>query len=118
MSKMGHYVEVLTYGIEEDKSDYLIDGNILYKKYYYQNVPVISVKYLNAPNDIDVNIFDERIGSVLEKFIAKDKFDIVHVAHPMRMGYAVKIAHSLDLPIVLTLTDFWLICPRGIFVTE
>ena len=117
MQRMGHYVEVITYGIEETNTDFLIEDGVMYAKYIFQNVPVISIKYLNVYEDINVNIFDAKLADILNKFIYEGNFDIMHVAHPMRLGYAIKVAHSLNLPIVLTLTDFWLLCPRGIFVT-
>jgi glycosyltransferase involved in cell wall biosynthesis len=116
MRKMGHYVEVLTFGIEEENTGFITDGNLLYKTYDFQNIPVDSVKYLKNPDDVNVKILDDRIAAGLKRYILKEKFDLVHVAHPMRIGYSIKIAHELNLPVIMTLTDFWLICPRGILV--
>lgn len=117
MQRMGHYVEVLTYGIEDDNTGFLNQDGIMYKRYIFQNIPVISIKYLNIDDNINFTIFEDRLRNILNEFITKGKFDIMHVAHSMRIGYAAKIARSLNVPYVLTLTDFWLICPRGIFVT-
>lgn len=116
MQRIGHCVEVLTYGIEENSTGFSFQDGIMYKRYIFQNVPVISIKHLKESEDMNINIYDDRLEKILKKFINRENFDIMHVAHPMRMGYAIKVAHSLNIPIILTLTDFWLLCPRGIFV--
>ena len=117
MRRMGHYVEVLTYGFE-DNTGFSIHDGIMCKRYKFQYIPVTSVRHLNVPEDLSFNIFDKKLGNILDKIITKENFDIVHVAHPMRVGYAIKVANSADLPVILTLTDFWLMCPRGIAVTQ
>ena len=117
MRRMGHYVEVLTYGFE-DNTGFSIHDGIMCKRYKFQNIPVTSVRHLNVPKDTNFNIFDKKLGNILDKIITKENFDIVHVAHPMRVGYAIKVANSEGLPVVLTLTDFWIMCPRVILVTS
>ena len=119
MQRMGHYVEVLTYGFKDD-ADFSVHGGGMYKRYTFQNIPVTSVRHLKVPEDISFvfNIFDEGLKGILDRIITKENFDIVHIAHPVRLGYTIKVANSADLPVILTLTDFWLMCPRGIAVTQ
>jgi len=116
MQRMGHKVEVLTYCHEDDAM--LLKNGIFYKNYEYQGISVISIRHKKIPPDVSFDIFDNELLNFLKNIITKEKYDIVHVAHPMRLGSAVKIAVNAGLPIVLTLTDFWLICPRGIAVTS
>src|SRR6185369_9215839 len=42
----------------------------------------------------------------------RERFDVAHVLHTMRMGSAVLAAQRCGLPYVLTLTDFFLPCAR------
>jgi glycosyltransferase involved in cell wall biosynthesis len=69
------------------------------------------VRHVNVPEDLSFNIFDNKFESILNTIITKENFNLVHVVHPMRLGYATKVAHSAGLPTILTLTDFWVICP-------
>lgn len=115
MQRMGHHVEVLAYSHEDDFIS--IRNGIMFKRYEFQSVPVISVKHQKMPPDLMIDIFDDELHNFLKDIILKEKYEIVHVAHPMCIGSAIKIAVCAGLPVVLTLTDFWLICPRGIAVT-
>ncbi len=117
LQKMGHYVEVLTYGYN-DETDYTIFDGVMYKQYTYQHIPVISIKNLSLTEDLNFSISNEELTQFLQYFLHKESFDIIHIAHPMRLGSIVKVGKSLGIPIVLTLTDFWLRCPRAIAVTQ
>lgn len=117
VQRMGHYVEVLTYGFQDDEG-FSNHDNMMCKRYTFQGVSVISIRHSNVPEALSFDIFDDSIRAILNKTITKEKFDIVHVAHPTRLGYAIKVAHSTGLPVVLTLTDFWLMCPKTILVTS
>ena len=110
MRKMGHYVEVLTYGFDDNTGFSVRDG-IMHKRYEFQNIPVTSVRHVTVPEDLSFNIWDNKLENILNTIITKENFDVVHVLHPMRLGYAIKVAHSAGLPTILTLTDFWVICP-------
>ena len=49
---------------------------------------------------------------VLEEF-DKGKPDLVHAMHTMKLsGAALEAAYELGIPVVLTLCDFWFLCPR------
>ncbi len=119
MQRVGHYVEVLTYGFKEDEGFSLKNGAMV-KRYKYQGIPVISIRHQNVPQDIRFvfEIFDAEIEPLIKTIITIKNYDIIHVAHPVRLGTAIKISILSGLPIVLTLTDFWLACPRGIAVTS
>jgi len=119
MQRVGHYVEVLTYGFKEDEGFSLKNGAMV-KRYKYQGIPVISIRHQNVPQDIRFvfEIFDAEIEPLIKTIITIKSYDIIHVAHPVRLGTAIKISILSGLPIVLTLTDFWLACPRGIAVTS
>lgn len=44
--------------------------------------------------------------------------DVVHVTHAMKFGIgAIDAAKALGLPVVVTLTDFWFLCPRHTLLT-
>lgn len=118
MQKMGHYVEVVTYGLGDDNG-FSTDEGIAIKKSNFENVPVTYLKYTVSEENLNFNIFNKsnNLEIFFKNYLEKGRFNLVHVGHPMRLGFGIKAASSLNLPIVLTLTDFWPMCPKGIAVT-
>ncbi len=116
MQRMGHSVSVLTYGMKEPAENFKsLRGGILYNAYHYEGIPVICIRHQKIPEDIGLLIDDHGVEAAVETIIREKGFDIVHIAHPLRMGSCYKAARRLGIPVVLTLTDFWLLCPRGRF---
>jgi glycosyltransferase involved in cell wall biosynthesis len=116
IQRMGHFVKVLTYDFAEIESFKDEIDDFLIEEYTYQGIPVTSIRHKMIPKDIGFKIFDKKTEKILKK-IFNEEFDIIHIAHPMRLGSILKIAKQRNIPTVLTLTDFWLMCPRGIAVT-
>lgn len=113
MQKMGHEVKMLTYGINET-GNLTASGSVLYKKYEYDSIQVISFRdrYINPK--IHINIFNSDIEKDMKQIIEYEKLDdvdIAHIVHPLRTGVVVKILEEKGIPILLTLTDYWTICP-------
>jgi glycosyltransferase involved in cell wall biosynthesis len=118
MQKMGHRVKVVTYAITETEG-FTEKHGALFRKYSYQGVPVIAVRHKIAnPSLVSFSIFDTSLSGIMDEILSEEQFDILHVCHPMRIGEIIKSAHTKGIPIILTLTDFWLICPRGIAITQ
>lgn len=56
---------------------------------------------------------DARFAEVLDDF----QPDVVHVGHLNHLSTSVvDVAHQRGVPVVFTLHDFWLMCPRGQFL--
>jgi len=117
MQRMGHSVKVLTYGITESNG-IKKTGDFLIKEYEFQGIPVTSIRHEIIPDDLSFTVFDYTVAEVLENIFSSEVFDIIHICHPMRAGSIIKVANKRCIPTVLTLTDFWLMCPMGIAVTQ
>ena len=117
MQRLGHTVKVLTYGIT-DNDGFKQNGDFLIKEYEFQGVPVISIKHRIIPQDVGFTIFNSEMEKVLENIFSKEELNILHICHPMRIGSILRVAEKRQIPTVLTLTDFWLMCPKGIAVTQ
>jgi len=113
MQKLGHGVKVLTYGLEDLPESFQPRGDILQRRYVHEGVPVLSIRHRTIPADVGYRIRDPEIENGLRAILEEESFDVMHIAHPMRMASAAGIAQSLGKPVILTLTDFWLLCPRG-----
>jgi len=109
MQKMGHSPTVLTYdpdpGCEGFES---LSENVLVKKYSYQGVPVVMLKQI--PSSRTYEIFQPAIDRAFKKL--RLDCDIVHVCHPKWVSAAARACEGNGCPVVLTLTDPWLLCPR------
>ncbi len=120
LQRMGHSVEVLTYGWKDD-SNFIQYKGILVKHYFFEGIPVIAIKHQEnqSGEPFAFRIFDDCLEPALESIIVKEKYDIVHVAHPFRCGSScIHVAFNNRIPVLLTLTDFWTICPNIIAVTK
>jgi glycosyltransferase involved in cell wall biosynthesis len=53
------------------------------------------------------------VAGYLEDFLRADKFDLVHVTSCETLSASViQVVKRMGLPLVLSLTDFWFLCPR------
>jgi glycosyltransferase involved in cell wall biosynthesis/SAM-dependent methyltransferase len=99
-----------------EKDGFKKEGNCYIKEYFYETIKVISVRHIKIKNEVSFSVFDKDIEQFCDRFLARQHFDLIHVCHPMRLGSVIRSAKKKKIPVVLTLTDFWLMCPRGIGV--
>ena len=114
MQRMGHSVQVLTYGVADPTEEYSVFNGILLKKYNFEGIKVTSVRHKNIPADHGYRISDDILDDMVA-ILKNERLDLIHVAHPMRMTSVIGAAKQIDIPVVLTITDFWLLCARGRF---
>ena len=111
MQRMGHYPTVVTYepNADADQFEKLTD-DILIKRYSYRTIPVVALKHAGAVHVS--NVFDRAVENAAGKLGLK--CDLVHISHPMWLSSIARVCKSEGSPIVLTLTDAWLLCPRAL----
>ena len=106
-------LEVAVFSREEDpfKVDYALQV-----KTELVNNKVIKLYLVNAARQKDRFVsegIDEQFRKVLKEFNP----DIAHIQHLNHLSLTiVEILFQLSIPIVFTLHDFWLACPRGQFI--
>ena len=115
--RSGHHAEVVTYSLGP-KAEFRNGGDLLVKKYVYKRIAVTAVRHSKIPADINTLVGDEATLSFAGDFLRTGGYDLVHVAHPMRLGSFLAAAAQLGIPRVLTLTDFWILCPKIILRTS
>ena len=111
VQRSGHRADVVTYSLE-NRSLFQRQGELLTREYSHGTLFVRAVRHVRAPFDLNASASDPEILEYAKQVLASGRYDLVHLAHPMRMaGFAVAAA-QLGIPYVVTLTDFWSICPK------
>jgi glycosyltransferase involved in cell wall biosynthesis len=117
MQKWGNTVKVVTYSFYPDSFYDRVVGNVMLKDFSYKGIPITAIKYKRAGWDLGYALESAELTSIADEIFRKEKPDLVHVAHPMRMGEFIKTAIKQNIPYMVTLTDFWLMCPKAILLT-
>ena len=119
VQRYGHSVQIATYTYTEPREEDLHDDNLFVRNYAYESLPVVSVRHRNFPTDLHTSCSNPDIYRFAIDFLQREApFDLVHIAHPMRLTAFAKAAMDLKIPYVLTLTDFWMLCPNIILQTN
>lgn len=130
MSRNGHEPTVMTYesAPDEEKGFTPFHRQILIKRYTYEAVPVISLARSHTvfrrslaiasrllSDTTKTRFYDLFDPSIEEAFNKLDlKVDLVHVCQPLRLSSVAQACKKLSIPIVLTVTDPSLLCPRSL----
>lgn len=108
--KKGHEVRVFTR--EEDA--FRPDGDIRIS--HDSDVPEIALHLVNNPRHRDryrLAIIDQKFAELLDEYCP----DIVHIGHLNHLSTSLVFeAKKRNIPVVYTLHDYWLMCPRGQFM--
>lgn len=110
LAERGHEVHVFTR--EEDA--FRPDGSL--RQDVDHDQPSIRVHLVNNPRHRDryrLSVIDQRFAELLDQI----KPDLVHIGHLNHLSTSlVYEAKRRNLPVVYTLHDYWLMCPRGQFM--
>lgn len=105
-----HKVSVFT----REENPYTPDFDIRYQKASDN----LNFYFVNNPQGKDGYLHKE-IDNAFEDLVNKIKPDVAHIGHLNHLSTGiVDVLNKLKIPIVFTLHDFWLMCPRGQFLTR
>ena len=113
LQRLGHQVSVFT-GFQartplkdSDRFDRYIYNDILVERFHYDAVPMG-----DQTNVYELKFNNHLFGAYFKEYLKREKPDIVHFFHLLGLSAsAVDACYELDIPTVLTPTDFWFICP-------
>ena len=116
MQSRGHQVQVVAYRVgglrRWQRWRRWLGVDFWQQQYTYTGVPVLALRHLRRPPAYHQQVADEAERAFARRFLQRWRPDLVHVGHAMRVSGFVWAAHDLGIPTVLTLTDYWLICPK------
>jgi len=107
----GHKVTVITY--HETESANTADYGPHYTS--YNEIPIIEIHYniSIAVRPMQYEYNNPFTATTLANILKELKPDIVHVMHAMKLSAsALQVCDKLQIPFVVSLGDFWFICPR------
>ena len=87
-------------------------GKYYAKNFFITGIPVLAIKHKQLPDDIHHAIGNTAITEIADDLIRMEQADIVHIGHTMRVGALAQALKPLGIPYILTLTDFFLACPK------
>src|ERR1051326_693707 len=118
MQKWGHKVKVVTYSFYDDSMYESSEDGFLSRELVYKGIHVVAIKQQRPPNYSEYGIQNPDLNAYAGKPLSRQRPDILHVAHPMRVSEFARTAHRLAIPYLVTMTDFFLMCPKCILVTS
>ncbi|MBZ4645372.1 MAG: hypothetical protein JG777_861 [Clostridia bacterium] len=117
IKKMGNEVKVLTYSFYEDSFYDKSIGDVLIREFEYNGISIIALKNKNESKVLHYTLEDNSLESVAHYFLKGEKPDVIHIAHPRRVSSFINVCNRLNIPYVVTLTDFFFICQKIILMT-
>lgn len=110
---LGANTQVWTYNLEE-KDVKKVENT------YYKGVPVSFFSHRNDDKDRDWKFFkvDRPKREFFKKLLDKAKPDVIHITQAARMGDIVQVAQEMGIPYIVTITDYWLLCPTATLIRE
>ena len=113
----GAAVEVLTY--DESPSGNPSDYGVVATE--HEGIPVREVHWnlSVARHPARAEYDNPETGRLVRDELARFQPDVVHVMHAMKLsGSALEACRELGIPYVVTLCDYWFICPRHTLLTS
>lgn len=107
----GHQVQVITWRIKGRVRRWQRFQPVVAHSYRHEDVPVTAVRLARGRPD-RWTLQRGPLGPFARRFLARLRPHLVHVGHAMRMADFVLAAQDMRIPIVITLTDYWLLCPK------
>lgn len=108
LQRLGHQVHLFYSEIDHDQSSYTLrTGN-------YDGLP-----FWEIINNHDYKTFEETyrnpaVEKLFQSLLDEFKPDAVHFHHLLSLSYGcVRLCKERHIPVIFTLHDYWLTCPRG-----
>jgi glycosyltransferase involved in cell wall biosynthesis len=109
--QMGHEVQVICAGAWDQGQSYW-NG---YTDEIYDGIPVrrIHVNWALASDPNQFLYYNPFLADHLQKWLVEWKPDVAHIISCYTLSASVfKVVKAHNIPIVLTLTDYWFLCPK------
>lgn len=83
----------------------------------YEGVPVLGFRAAQF-DQAQFHLADAHLTAFAEALLQREAPDLIHAGYLLRNGEFIYAAQRLGIPYLITLTSFWLLCPKHILVNE
>jgi glycosyltransferase involved in cell wall biosynthesis len=118
MQKCDNNARIITYMPGENFLFNRESGSFLIRDYIYKGISVTAIKHRSEPEDMNHALHNKDMRDFAKGLIIKEDPDVVHIGHPMRLSEMIRILPDLNIPYVFTLTDYFMMCPKGILINH
>lgn len=116
MIRNGHRVKVVTHSGGDPAGFPSAHGEVVFREYDHEGVPVLAYRHKQLDPALSFDIGNADLSAFADVVLARERPDIVHFGHPMRAMEFMQACQRGGVPYIVTLTDFWFICPKGIML--
>ena len=95
-----------------------LPNRILHTEYQYQGVAVLCFRHYRRPVYLHQQLADPSLTAFAREIIQREKPDLIHAGHTRHLTEFLYTAHQLQIPYLLTLTDFWMLCWQCTLLNE
>ena len=109
--RAGHFVQVIT--CVESPSLNAAQYGVLHTE--HDGIPVSEIHFNLSvgPNPALAEYNNPFTGTLVEQELENIRPDLLHAMHLMKVsGSALEVCYTLNIPVVITLADYWFVCPR------
>ena len=114
LQNMGHEVSVFFRRNEPGKGEYSLTPGM------YDGIPTFALNHtLNRSSSFQDTYLNKNIDIAFGSLLDSLKPDIVHIQHLLFLSLGIiEQSRKRDIPVVFTINDYWLFCPKGQFLTD
>jgi len=109
-----HHVRDLVMNMKDDYNVYVVarDGRYL-RVTMYTDEEMVSLKYYIGEKESFPRIYDTDLSYLIRNILIAFEINLLHVHHVHGLSFDVfNIARELEIPIMLTMHDYYYICPN------
>ena len=118
----GAFVRVLVLDASLPRSAYTeICGDILLREFDYDGIPCTGFRYRRSPKGLyykNISLEDEKMRVLARHVIKRDGISLVHATYPQPFGSFLCECHALEVPYIVTCTDFAMVCRYATMVDK
>ena len=114
LQNMGHEVSVFFRRNDPGKGEYSLTPGM------YDDIPTFALNHtLNRTSSFQDTYLDKDIDNKFASLLDSLKPDVVHIEHLLFLSLGIiKESRKRSIPVVFTINDYWLFCPKGQLLTE
>ena len=114
LQNMGHEVSVFFRRNDPGKDEYSLTSGM------YDGIPTFALNHtLNRSSSFQDTYLNKDIDITFGSLLDSLKPDVVHIEHLLFLSLGIiKESRKRSIPVVFTINDYWLFCPKGQLLTE